>query len=291
MRSRVRRMLRRPAQAVVYGRSQLVQGPQAYAPGHYYSPLPAWDAIDEVRRGVRPALAGVDVDELAQLARLERLAPLVASPPFGPAGRYRYQNNFFSGADAIVLQALLRDAAPRRVVEVGAGWSTAAMLDTFDLVGSDPELVVIEPYPDRLLSLILAGDEDRFELRRVPVQRVYDDVFARLEADDVLFVDSTHVTKSRSDVNRLVFEVLPMLAPGVLVHFHDVCFPFEYPLAWLEIGRGWNEAYLLHAFLQFNDRFEILLWNDFLGGLPPATARLPALAEQRGASLWLRRVR
>jgi hypothetical protein len=72
------------------------------------------------------------------------------------------------------------------------------------------------------------------------------------------------VSKTHSDVNYIFFEVLPRLRSGVYVHFHDIFYPFEYPKEWVYQGRAWNEAYILRAFLQHNDRFELLFFNSFL---------------------------
>jgi hypothetical protein len=117
-------------------------------------------------------------------------------------------------------------------------------------------------------------------------------MFERLDAGDMLFIDSSHVAKAGSDVNFLVFEVLPRLAPGVLVHFHDIWYPFEYPRQWLDEGRAWNESYLIRAFLMFNPAFKIVLYNayvtrfhqDYLAGA------MPLYLKDTGGSLWLQRV-
>jgi len=119
-------------------------------------------------------------------------------------------------------------------------------------------------------------------------------VFEQLDENDIFFLDSSHVSKTGSDVNYLIFEILPALKPGVLVHIHDILYPFEYPEEWvLKERRSWNESYLLRAFLQYNSAFEIVYWNNFvwhrmheeLGGL------MPLCLENEGGSIWLRRMR
>lgn len=268
-------------------------------PGHFYSPLPD---LDDVRRRADVIFAdsgrvpGVDLGEERQLRMLEALAsyrdelPFTESPT--PANRYCYENPYFGHADAIVLYSLLRHFRPRRVIEVGSGWSSAAMLDTCDrFLGGEVEITLVEPYPERLLSLLRDGDEARLRILRCPVQDVDPATFGLLEANDVLFVDSSHVAKAGSDVCHLLFAVLPALAAGVLVHFHDVLWPFEYPREWLMEGRAWNEAYLLRSFLAYNAEFEILLFNSFLGRQHrDAVARCwPQALRNSGGSLWLRR--
>lgn len=116
-------------------------------------------------------------------------------------------------------------------------------------------------------------------------------LFAALQASDFLFVDSRHVCKIDSDVNRIFFEVLPALAPGVLIHFHDIVYPFEYPRAWIAEDRAWSELYLLRAFLQYDPAFEILYFNTYLEHFHEAliAERMPLCLESRGGSIWLRR--
>jgi hypothetical protein len=105
-------------------------------------------------------------------------------------------------------------------------------------------------------------------------------------------IDSSHVVKCGSDVNFLLSDVLPSLQPGVWVHFHDIFWPFEYPMDWLLEGRAWNEAYMVRSFLQYNSRFQIRLFNSFLGARhQDELARLfPLGVKDTGGSLWLQKV-
>jgi predicted O-methyltransferase YrrM len=270
-------------------------------PGHYYSPIPSADDIAahrlDLRRRVPPDLPGIDVREPAQLDLLSRLCRYYLDQPWSPepqAGlRYYFENAYFSYADAIFLHCILRDLRPRHIVEVGSGFSTAAILDTSDrFLSSDLRLTCVEPHPERIKSLARPGDENRIDVVASPAQDVPLELFTDLDEGDVLFVDSTHVSKLRSDVNRLVLEVLPSLATGVVVHFHDVFWPFEYPWAWIEENRAWNEIYLLRAFLSFNPAFEILLFNHLIGQRHRDVLErdFPLCTENIGGSLWLRRI-
>jgi predicted O-methyltransferase YrrM len=187
---------------------------------------------------------------------------------------------------------MLREFQPQRIVEVGAGFSTAAILDTIDrFLDREVRLTCVEPHPEVLESLIRPGDEDRIDLVRQHAQDVPLERFTDLGEGDILFVDSTHVSKLRSDVNRLVLEVLPSLSTGVVVHFHDVFWPFEYPWKWVEENRAWNEIYLLRAFLCFNPAFEILLFNHLIGHRhrDVLERNFPLCVKNIGGSLWLRR--
>ena len=137
---------------------------------------------------------------------------------------------------------------------------------------------------DRLRLLLRAGDTMRATLIEKRVQEVPLDLFAALGENDVLFIDSSHVSKIGSDVNRLFFEVLPVLAPGVLVHIHDVEGNLDYPRDWLESGRAWNEQYLLRAFLMNNTayRMELFLPGSGTSGPNPSASECPA-ARRAGA--------
>ena len=269
-------------------------------PGHFYSPIPSLADVDsdaERLFGDPPrALPGIELAEDRQLELLESFIDFHSELPFTPERteglRYFYDNSAYSYSDAILLHCMIRHARPARIVEVGSGYSSCMILDTNDLhFGGAIETTFIEPYPELLESLI--GDDDRDTVRIIPerLQDVSLDEFTRLEAGDILFIDSTHVSKIGSDVNQVMFEILPRLAPGVFVHVHDIFHPFEYPRYWIEEGRAWNEIYLLRAFLQFNEAFEIVLLNTFMEHFHEDffAEHLPLCLENRGGSIWLRR--
>jgi hypothetical protein len=123
------------------------------------------------------------------------------------------------------------------------------------------------------------------------VQEVPLEVFDALRDGDVLFIDSSHVSKIGSDVNHLFFRVLPRLAPGVRVHVHDVAGNLDYPREWLDEGRAWNEQYLLRAFLMYNRAFAVEFFTGWLFNRRHAFLRehLPLCAEGGGGQIWLRR--
>ncbi len=268
-----------------------------YPPGHFYSPVPDLAEIEaQADRLFDPArkLPGIDlrVEEQLELFRtlavLAREAPLPATP--GTTARYGVENPNYGIGDASMLQAMLRHLRPNRYLEVGSGHTTALALDTNEryLTGS-MTVTAIEPHPELLREVLRPGDD--VEVLAEPVQSVPIERFCALEAGDVLFLDCSHVLKTGSDVQHLYTNVLPVLAAGVHVHVHDIFWPFEYLRHWVEAGRAWNEAYLLHAFLLFNDAFEIVLWNHFLAieHRPVLAAELPAMLETPGGAIWLRR--
>ena len=120
------------------------------------------------------------------------------------------------------------------------------------------------------------------------VQEVALDFFRELEKGDILFIDSSHVSKCGSDLNYLLFNVLPILNKGVFIHFHDIFFPFEYPKEWVIGGRNWNENYLIRAFLMNNKNYEICLFSHYLHiHHPDIFQNMPLAKKDFGGSLWL----
>lgn len=272
-------------------------------PGHYYSPIPS---IPEVKKAearlfnnASHTLPAIDFNEEKQLALVGQFAEkFYGDMPFGQHKkeglRFYFENVMFSWGDATSLYCMIRHLKPRRIVEIGSGFSSAVSLDTNDLFFDGKiQCTFVEPNNERLLSLLTEKDKVTSKIVKALAQEVDLSVFTELEANDILFVDSSHVSKLDSDVNRIVFEILPILAPGVHIHFHDVFLPLEYPAQWIYEGRAWNEAYLLRAFLQYNSAFEIVLMNTFMGHFHGDFMRekLPCFMNNPGASFWIRKTR
>jgi hypothetical protein len=216
------------------------------------------------------------------------------APVEHPAGpEYARGTESYPLLDATLLYAVVRRLRPRRVIELGSGASTlitAQALAANAADGSPAELEVYDPYP----GVVSDGLRGFTRLHRTRAQDVPLDAFAQLGDGDVLFVDTTHTVKLGSDVNFIVLEVLPRLAAGVTVHFHDIFLPYEYPRRWLEdYALYWSEQYLLQAFLSLNRDYEVLLATAALVRDRPSELRalLPAGVEPAaGASFWIRRV-
>ncbi len=274
--------------------------PMFVPPGHFYSPIPSVGDVDRYRdASTEPPpddLTAIDLRVDAQVRLFESWSAMLAEQPFSderdPATRYWFENPSFSYGDALALYCMLRELEPSRVIEIGSGWSSCVVLDTAErFLRSWPDITFVEPYPEQLNALVREDDLRRSRLLPVPVQEVALAEFEQLTAGDVLFIDSTHVSRVGSDVNYEIFEILPRLQAGVYVHFHDIFYPFDYPVPWVEEGRGWNEAYVLRAFLEFNPAFEIVLFNDLLSRrLGPRLAEAcPTWAKNPGGSFWLRK--
>lgn len=278
-----------------------------FTPGHYYSPIPD---IHEIRQNEREVfdtshkeIAGVELNEAAQADLLKRFASHHEGFTFpadkGNSARYYYDNSYYGIGDGMILYSMLRHFKPARIVEIGSGFSSALMLDVDDqFLGGKTDFTFIEPDPRRLLKLISVKDRERCRIIDKIVQNVSEDTFQALDANDFLFIDSSHVAKTHSDLLHLVFRVLPALKPGVIIHVHDIFWPFEYPKEWFEAGRAWNEAYFFRAFLQFNSMFKILYFNSFMrahhadllkASLPSMLNRPSKNMDQDHSSLWLKK--
>ena len=216
--------------------------------------------------------------------------------PDGPTGDprdYHADNGMFSRMDAWMLQGILRHFRPRRMIEVGSGWSSlvTARINREYLDGS-LHFTCVEPYPPDFLA---GGIEGVSELIASPVENLEVDMFTALGDRDVLFIDTSHTVKTGGDVTFLYHEVLPRLAPGVVVHIHDIFLPADYPEEWVFAGRAWNEQYLVRAFLSFNSAFRILLgvgWLNYERSEVLAATLPNYTADYRGGggSLWIQRV-
>ena len=274
--------------------------------GHFYSPVPS---IRDVRKRsftifdrTSVECPGINIRRDYQLTVLNELSFYYSNIPFLNSAkhlseRYYFDNPYYTYGDGVVLYAMLRRLQPKRVIEVGSGFSSAAMLDTDDQMhgerpaGERTAFTFIEPYPERLQSLLTAQDQDRCTVLTSRVQDVDLSVFDALEPNDILFIDSSHVLKVGSDVHHLLFHVFPRLKPGVVIHLHDVFWPFEYPEDWVMSGTAWNEAYALRAFLQYNSAFEIEYFNSYVATVHEAVLRekMPICMKDPGGAIWIRK--
>ena len=263
-----------------------------------YSPIPDIPPADATVWTTPSSLAGVELDLDAQLSFAEReLSPyvseFVSQQDVLRATGFQLWNGYYQSVDAELLYAMIRWAKPARVLEIGAGYSTlvtaaAAAHNARD--GVPAQVVAIDPDPRIALDEVRDIVEvERLSGRDVPLER-----FLELQDRDVLFVDSSHAVKLGSEVNYLVLEVLPRLRPGVLVHFHDIFLPFEYPRAWYLRGTYLAEQYLVHAFLVSNRSVEIVLAAAAAARLRRARLEsiVPSLRQRSDhvpAAFWLRR--
>jgi hypothetical protein len=271
----------------------------AFPAGHYYSPIPSKsDAARRLaRKSDRRDVVDVDFRREGQFRLLQDFSQYYKDLPFtdekSETCRYYFNQTWFGHTDAIILYSFIRHFAPRRIIEIGSGYSSAVMLDTLDRYSTpDREVTFIEPFPERLNALLSAPDRARVTLIEKMIQDVDFSTFQTLAAGDLLFVDSSHVMKFGSDLYTILFEILPILPIGIHVHFHDIFSSFEYPDEWVQEGRYWNECYLLRAFLASNRCWEITFFNDYANRefAEFIEHRMPLCRKSFGGSLYIKRV-
>ena len=275
-------------------------------PVDFYSPVP--DLGDLERRKIwdqKSALVGIDFRPHTQIEFLLKLGQAFGSecnwPPNPTKDPYQFytENGSFSFGCAASCHCIVRYFKPRHVIEIGSGNSSLVISKALSLnqkdSGEEGEYIVVDPYPRRMIEDGLVG---LTQLVKERVELLSTDFFGRLGKNDVLFIDSGHTVRIGGDVNDLILDILPRLAPGVIVHFHDIGLPYEYPKVYATNPRFrvfWTEAYLLQAFLCYNNEFEILLALNYLTTEHTGSFRSafpfyhPQSHGAKSGSFWIRR--
>jgi hypothetical protein len=269
---------------------------------HFYEPIPDTARLSDDVWRERTEPEGVDLREKEQVLLLEAFKTSFrleydAFPRFatGIADGYYVYNKSFESVDGEVLYCMIRSLRPKKIIEIGAGYSTLlsarAILKNEQEDGHRCELIAIDPFPSEILRRGFPG------LTRViakEVQQVPLEEFTALGENDVLFIDSSHVAKIGSDVQYELLEILPRIGAGVAVHLHDIFLPSEYPQDWvLSEHKFFNEQYLLQAFMSFNREFEVLWAGSFMHLKHPELLEAAFASYRRETtwpgSFWLRR--
>jgi predicted O-methyltransferase YrrM len=272
-----------------------------FTPGEYYSPMYDTRELladrDRIWLGVPREAVGVQWNDEQQLALCRDVFARqkhVVFPDQAPKGDTEYfaANGQYPPLDAWVLEGILRHFKPRRMIEIGCGFSSLVSARTNrDYLHLGMELICIEPYPRPFLLDGILG------ITSMRIERIQDtplELFATLASGDVVFVDTSHTVKTGGDVTWIFHEIIPRLAPGVIVHIHDFFLPGDYPEQWVMEGWGWNETYLVRSFLTFNDTFEVLWGTRYMltyhhGDVLATFTGLPRYSATGGASLWIQR--
>jgi uncharacterized UPF0146 family protein len=255
-----------------------------FTPANYYSPVP-------VHADMKPAVfekifscKGIDWNLDKQLEFLKQIYPKYFLE-YAPK-----PNSGLSLVDAFILFAMIREQKPKKMVEVGAGDTTYIALQALELnrkEGFDFQFITVEPYPRADIAVFA---KPGFQLIQKKLQELELAFFSDI---DLLFIDSSHVCKVDSDVNYEMLEILPQMKVGALIHWHDIPMPQNYWKDWMDTGTMfWNESYLLHAFLLFNDSFKIQWGSNYmkLNHYNEMAALFPYLIpEHRLSSFWLQR--
>ena len=273
----------------------------AFPPGHFHSPIPNHSELLRRVESLKVAdqnVSDIEFNHQAQFDLLEKFSVFYDDLPFpqyrNNGCRYYYDQTVFCYPDAIFLYSFLRQTKPSRIVEVGSGLSSAVILDTVErFFETIPEITFVEPNADGLNRILRDTDRKTARILEQKAQNVPIDIFRSLKAGDLLFIDSSHVLKCGSDIQFILFDVLPQLPVGIYVHFHDVFTTFEYPERWLLRGWYWNEAYFLRAFLMNNNAWEICFFNNYVRRRFEKflEEKMPLCLNDIGGSLYIRRVR
>lgn len=262
---------------------------------HYYQPLinPKKHLTKSLR--AERSLPGIDFNVKEQLELLKKFTfgdELLAIPKEKKSDTEFYYNNAsFSTGDAEYLYNMIRYFKPRNIIEIGSGASTlmarnAIAQNKKDDAGYSCKHTCIEPYEQPWLEQL------EVTVVREKVEMLDKSLFSQLEANDILFIDSSHIIRPQGDVLCEYLEILPLLKPGVIVHVHDIFSPRDYPEAWVHAHVMWNEQYLLEAFLSFNNQFRILGALHYLccNHRAELAAACPLLGQDSGreaGSFWM----
>lgn len=232
---------------------------------HFYEIIPN---TREIARDYNPdarPCTGIDYHFEAAEARMLAMLDRWAGDFYEEAAKdgYYEDNAYFRGADGLTLYCMIREHKPRRVIEIGHGFSTRAILAALrrnrEEGGEKPSFLSVDPYARFVPEGPAAAAVD-FQVHGAPLQESIPMVTGSLSDGDMLFVDSTHVFKFGSDVEVEFDHLYPNLPAGVHVHVHDIFSPFDYPKAWMvNARRFWNEQYHLENFLRFNESFKVTL--------------------------------
>lgn len=273
-------------------------------PVHFHQPVPDTRSLSDSVWERRSELIGMDLKEEAQLILLDEFARNWKHEYEGiPRNRkdahpseYYINNKAFTSVDGEVLYCMIRKFRPRKIIEIGSGYSTIlaaqAVIRNREESGHECELIACEPYPLKCLTAGFPG------LARVVAKRVEEiplSFFRELGQNDILFIDSSHELKIAGDVQYEFLEIIPRLAKGVLVHVHDIFLPAEYLKQWVMKERIFhNEQYVLQAFLAFNKAFQILWAASYMHLRHPEKLEAAFSSYTRSSrwpgSFWFQRV-
>ena len=264
-------------------------------PVNFYQPIPDTRSLPETLWNRLSDLRGIDMNDAVQLdllrnqfPRFQREYEQFPAEPTGEPGRFHCNNDLFGGTDALVAYCMIRHFQPRLIIEVGSGFSSLVAAEAI-AKNKNSALICIEPFPQDFLRRGFPGLRSLIEKK---VEEIDLEFFSQLQSGDILFIDSSHTVRIGGDVNYLFLELLPRLKPGVIVHVHDIFFPFDYPRDWvMDELRFWSEQYLLQAFLSFNSEFEVLIANHYLAHyyLADFKRTFPHSPWWSGGSFWMRR--
>ena len=153
-------------------------------------------------------------------------------------------NKMFNGFDAFIYREIIKKYNPQKIIEIGAGYSTYIAINS---INKSANIYCVEPYPSNFLEELIFNNKDNIELINKRIQDCWEDeIFYSLNSNDILFIDSTHVTLIGGDLPTIFLKILPKINNNVLIHFHDISIPYEYPRKLIfKSGRFYNELYMV----------------------------------------------
>lgn len=224
---------------------------------HFYQPIPHTKKLleNDSTFSYQYSPEGFDlrVEEQKQLLRNLSVADFKASNVHKD-GHYYTENGMFGYADSAAYFSIIKMFKPNKIIEIGAGNSTVVATMAATALNKNIEITAIEPYPSSTLLKL----SDKIDLIQQQVQKLPLNIFNTLEENDILFIDTSHVIKTKNDVVYLYLEVIPRLKRGVIIQIHDISLPYEVHPATFRAGFFWTEQYLLLAMLTHTTRYEIL---------------------------------
>ena len=242
-------------------------------------------------------ILGINLNENQQLSLLDKFQEYYDEIPFKDnktdSLRYHFVNDWYSYCDSIFLYSMIRYSKPKKIIEVGSGFSSAVSMDTNDLFfNSEINLEFIDPAPSRLLRIMNENDKIKYKIHKTQVENLPTEIFDSLESGDILFIDSSHKFSYGNDLDYLLFKILPKLKKGVLIHFHDIFFPFKYSDESIQSKISWDEIYFLKSFLMFNESFEIKIFSDFISKFHLDKLEKMALCKKNtGGNIWIEKIK
>lgn len=264
-------------------------------PVHYYQPIPDTSKLNWEKLSKPQDVYGVDFNEKGQLKLIKAFKKYQKEynnlPIKKPKKEYEFflNNLAFDNVDALNYYNVIRHFKPKIIIEIGSGQSTKIAAKAC-LLNKNTKLISIEPYPQ---SVLVKGFPGFNQLITKKVEDVDIEMFKKLNKNDILFIDSSHVLNTGGDVAYEFLQILPQLKKGVIIHIHDIFIPFDYPVYWIkDEKRFWTEQYLVQALLIYTKGFEILLANNYLCNKYPEKLRTvyPKIPGIYGGSLWIRKI-
>lgn len=264
-------------------------------PNHFYWPIQDSKKLDNYNFKSEFPKDGIKMNmdkNLELLSCLEKYAS-----EYQPLYR---ESGYTSNGDGAILYSMIRNYCPKKIIEVGSGYSTNVINEALEINYQEKKIegniISIEPYPKKYLR-DLVSKKRTIELIEDNVENVDKSIFKQLDSGDILFIDSSHVINIANDVHFLYLKILPILPVGVIVHIHDIRFPYEYPYEWvMKAKKHWTEQYLLQMFLCFNDSYEILFASNYVfqNNRKKMSNMLVGLEEDGDGwpgSFWIRRIK